>query len=304
MENRRFRLAGFDLGLTDVVTLGGLFVLTAIAVVFNGRLAHPHFVLITDFAFIAFYLVSLLVMPRLKPRWLRFLVRTGSVQLTFLQIYKTSNELQQLFFPWQDDRVLTWEKAILGFQPLVAIQKFYTVGLSEWMFFVYVGYVIIYPVLGAILFFKHGEEANEDYLFHLGLINLVCGLGFILFPVASPMNWPKIRSLLTTPLTAGFFGSVAEWIRANVHQPGGAIPSPHCAVATVMWFMSLKYTRRGFIWLAPVMISLYLSTVYGRFHYLTDMVLGIVAGLLVILVAPWIARAWNGRSGADPQGAP
>ena len=54
------------------------------------------------------------------------------------------------------------------------------------MFFVYVFYVVIYPLLGVVIFFKHGEEANEDYLFHLGLVNLVCGLGFILFPVASP----------------------------------------------------------------------------------------------------------------------
>jgi membrane-associated phospholipid phosphatase len=298
MEIRKFRLAGFEIGLTDVVTLGGLAGLTAMAVAFAGRVPHPRFILATDFFFIALYIGSLAVLRRLKTPWLRFLIRTGSVQLTFLQIYKTSNELQRLFFPWQDDRVLAWEKAILGFQPLVAIQKYYSFALTEWMFFVYVGYVIIYPVLGAILFFKHGEEANEDYLFHLGLINLICGIGFIVFPVASPMNWPKIRSFLTTPLTSGFFGAIAEWIRANIHQPGGAIPSPHCSVATVMWFMSLKYTRRGFFWLAPVMISLYISTVYGRFHYLSDMVLGIAAGLFVILLAPWIERAWNGRSGA------
>jgi membrane-associated phospholipid phosphatase len=168
------------------------------------------------------------------------------------------------------------------------------------MFFVYVFYVVIYPVLGAIIFFKRGPEANEDYLFQLGLVNFVCGLGFILFPVASPMNWESIRSLLTVPLNAGIFGTIAEWIRANVHQPGGAIPSPHCAVATVMWFMSRKYTRRGALWLAPVMIGLYASTVYGRFHYLSDMVIGIAAGVLVILVAPAIERAWNGRPGLVP----
>ena len=138
----------------------------------------------------------------------------------------------------------------------------------------------------------------------MSLANLVCGLGFIIFPVANPMNWEKIRSLLTAPLKGGFFGSVAEWIRANVHQPGGAVPSPHCAVATVMWFMSRKYTRRGFLWLAPIMISLYISTVYGRFHYASDMIIGIAAGLLVVLVAPAIARAWDGRPSTGPGGAP
>ena len=278
-----------------MVTLGGLVLFTVLGIIFHGRLAHPVTLIGFSLLFIAFYLASLAVLPRLRRPWPRFLLRTASVQLTFLQVYKAANELQTIFFPWQDDRVLAWEQSLLGFQPLVEIQKYYSVPLNEWMFFVYVFYVVIYPVLGAIIFFKHGEEANEDYLFQLGLVNFVCGLGFILFPVASPMNWKSIRSLLTEPLTAGVFGTIAEWIRANVHQPGGSIPSPHCAVATVMWFMSRKYTRHGALWLAPVIIGLYASTVYGRFHYLSDMVLGIAAGVLVILVAPSIERAWNGR---------
>jgi len=131
------------------------------------------------------------------------------------------------------------------------------------------------------------------------LINLVCGLGFILFPVAGPMRLEKVRVLLTEPLRGGVFASVAEYIRANVHAAGGTIPSPHCAVATVMWFMSLKYTRRGFWLLAPVILSLYVSTVYGRFHYLSDSVIGIAAAVLVLLAAPAIAGAWN-RSRDEP----
>ncbi len=295
MANKRLRLAGLEFGLTDVVTLGGLVLFTFLGIAFHGRLGHPVRLIGFSLLFISLYLASLAVLPRLRRPWPRFLVRTAAVQLTFLQVYKAANELQTIFFPWQDDRVLAWEQGLLGFQPLVAIQKYYSVPLNEWMFFVYVFYVVIYPVLGAIIFFKRGEEANEDYLFQLGLVNFVCGLGFILFPVASPMNWKSIRSLLTEPLNAGVFGNIAEWIRANVHQPGGSVPSPHCAVATVMWFMSRKYTRHGALWLAPVIIGLYASTVYGRFHYLSDMVIGIAAGVLVILVAPWIARAWNGR---------
>jgi membrane-associated phospholipid phosphatase len=75
-------------------------------------------------------------------------------------------------------------------------------------------------------------------------------------------------------------------------------------VATVKWFMSLKYTRRGFLWLAPIMISLYISTVYGRFHYVSDMVIGIAAGIAVILIAPSIEKAWNGRPAPVPGVAP
>jgi membrane-associated phospholipid phosphatase len=296
MKKRRLGVAGLEIGLTDFVTLGGLVLFTVLAALFHGRVAEPLKVIGISLLFLALYLASLAALARIRRPWLRFVLRTAAVQLTFLQVYKAANQLQLVFLPWQDDRVLALEQAVLGFQPVVAVQKFYSVPLSEWMFFVYVFYIVIYPALGAFIYFKRGEEANEDYLFQLGLVNFACGLGFILFPVASPMHWEKVRALLTEPLKGGVFGVIAEWIRAHIHQPGGAVPSPHCAVATVMWFMSLKYTKRGFLWLAPIILSLYASTVYGRFHYLSDMIIGIAAGILVILTAPSIRRAWEGPS--------
>jgi membrane-associated phospholipid phosphatase len=301
MNAKRLPGTGFPVRPTDAVILGGLGFLLLLAAVFNGRLDRPAAFIGRNLVVIVLYILSLLVMRRLRPRGLRFILRTASVQFMYLQTFMAGRDLQLLFFSWNDDRVLAWEKAVFGTQPLVWIQGFYSPPLTEWMFFVYVIYVVIYPVLGAVIFFRHGEEANEDYLFQLGLVNLVCGLGFILFPVAGPMRLEKVRVLLTEPLRGGVFTSLAEFIRAHVHAPGGTIPSPHCAVATVMWFMSLKYTRRGFWLLAPVILSLYVSTVYGRFHYVSDSVIGIATAVLVLLVAPFLARAWN-RSAAKRTG--
>jgi membrane-associated phospholipid phosphatase len=293
MGPKRLALAGLEFRLTDAVILGGLGFLLLLAAVFNGRVDRPLAFIGANLLLMLLYILTLVILRRLRPKLLRFLLRTGSVQFMYLQLFLAGRNLQLLFFAWNDDRVLAWEKAVFGLQPLVWIQKFYTPPLTEWMFFVYVVYIVIYPILGAVIFFRRGEEANEDYLFQLGLINLVCGLGFILFPVAGPMRLEKVRALLTEPLRGGAFAAMAEYIRTHVHGAGGTIPSPHCAVATVMWFMSLKYTRRGFWLLAPVILSLYASTVYGRFHYVSDMVIGIAAGLLVLLTAPSIAGAWN-----------
>ena len=293
MENKRLFLAGLEIRLTDAVILCGMIFLILLAVVFNGRLDQPAVLVGKNVLFVILYIGVLVVLKRLRPKLLRFLLRMASVQLMYLQIFLISRDLQLLFFAWHDDQVLAWEKAIFGSQPLLWIQKLYSPLLSEWMFFVYVFYVVIYSILGAVIFFRCGEDANEDYLFQLGLINLVCGLGFILYPVNGPMRWEKIRVLLTEPFQAGFFGSIAEYIRANIHGNGGSIPSPHCAVATAMWVMSHKYTRQGFVFLTPVILSLYVSTFYGRFHYVSDMVIGIAVAVPVLFAAPSIARAWN-----------
>jgi len=304
MPKRPFAIAGSEVRPADVVTLGGLAALTLLAVLFARRLERPVTVLATCFLFIGLYVGSLALLGRLRRPELRFAVRTAAVQLTFLQIYQTANALQLLFFPWQDDRVLAWEKAIFGVQPLISIQELYSLPLTEWMLFVYAVYVVLYPGLGAVIFLKHGEAANEDYLFHLGLANLVCAVGFILFPVASPMYWPKISALLTKPLESGALGAAAEWIRVHVHQPGGSIPSPHCAVATVMWFMARRYTKTGFGWLLPVMLSLYVSTVYGRFHYVSDAVIGVAAAAAVLAAGPALERILGGSRPAVPEARP
>lgn len=300
MGSKRLSLAGLELRLTDAVILGGLGFLLLLAAVFNGRLDRPLAFIGRNLLAIVLYILTLLILRRLRPKVLRFLLRTASVQLMYLQIFLAGRGLQLIFFNWNDDRVIAWETAVFGLQPLVWVQKLTTPPLTEWMFFVYVVYIVIYPILGAVIFFRRGEEANEDYLFQLGLINLVCGLGFILFPVAGPMHWEKVRVLMTEPLRGGVFASVAEYIRSHVHAAGGTIPSPHCAVATVMWFMSLKYTRRGFWLLAPVILSLYVSTVYGRFHYLSDSVIGIAAAVLVLLAAPAITGAWSRLNDGRP----
>src|SRR5512138_3358342 len=147
LAGRRLRILGLAFNLTDGIVLGGLIAFTAAIIFSYRRLRAPAMDLKIGLVCLALYLVSEAVFPRSRRPWVRFVVRTATVQITFLQVYKLANELQTAFFPWQDERVLALEQAVFGFQPLVALQKLYTVPLNEWMFFVYVFYVLIYPAL-------------------------------------------------------------------------------------------------------------------------------------------------------------
>jgi membrane-associated phospholipid phosphatase len=60
--------------------------------------------------------------------------------------------------------------------------------------------------------------------------------------------------------------------------------------------MSRRYVRRWFYILGPVILSLYVSTVYGRYHYVADSVAGIALGLVGMLACPSMVRAWNRRA--------
>jgi len=284
---------GLRIKLTDVLILGALVLYSVLAPLYPTRVRGSWLGLILTNGLAALiFLGANLVAQRTSSRHLRFLLRTLSVQLILLYIYTASLRLQLVFFPtWHDQVVVDLEAAVLGVQPTVWIQRFITPGLTEWMMFCYVFYVLVYPILSLLIYSRHGEEQNEDYLFYIGLAIVLCTLGFLMFPAAGPMR--HMADLHTVPVRGYFFTAVSELIRGRIHTPGGTIPSIHCAAATIMWWSAYRYSRPAFFFLAPVILSLYVSTVYGRFHYVFDVLAGIAAAFLTMALGPVLIKAWN-----------
>jgi hypothetical protein len=280
------------LQVTDAVVLGSLLLFAILIAVFHDRIPNPMILLARTGLWAAVYIVSIYLLPLLKNRILYFLVRAGAVQVVFYELFLICQRLQLIWVRhWQDGALLGWEKAIFGVQPTVWLQRFISPPLTEWLMFTYVFYTFIYPVLGALIYFKRGERALEDYWLTLALANLACFIGFMIFPIAGPLHY--IADAYSVPLKGGFFTAWGEHIRTHIHEIGSNLPSPHCAIATVMWLMSYRYVRTAFYVLTPVVISIYVSTFFLRFHYLSDTVAGILTALLIIIVAPAFPRAWN-----------
>jgi membrane-associated phospholipid phosphatase len=286
-------ILGLKIKLTDILILAALVLYSLLAPLFPSRVrgSWQGLILANGLAALIF-LGANLIAQKTTSRHLRFLLRTLSVQLVLLYIYSASLRLQLIFFPrWHDQIVVDLEASILGVQPTVWIQRFITPWLTEWMMFCYVFYVPVYPILSFLIYRRHGEDQNEDYLYYIGLAIVLCTLGFMMFPVAGPMR--HIGGLHTVPLSGYFFTAASELIRGRIHTPGGTIPSIHCAAATIMWWTAYRYSRPAFFVLAPVILSLYVSTVYGRFHYVFDVVVGIAAAFLTMALGPVLIKAWN-----------
>lgn len=286
-------LFGLNIRLTDVFVLSALVIYSVLAVLFPSRLRGEWTgIILANTLALAVYLGVNILAQRTRRRFLRFFLRTASVQLVLLYIYSVSLNHQLIFFSqWQDQVVVDLEARLLGVAPTVWIQRFVTPWLTEWMMFCYVFYVPVYPLLSLLIERRRGEEQNEEYLFHIAFIIILCTVGFMLFPVAGPMR--HIGELHTVPLRGHFFTAISGLIRNQVHTPGGTIPSIHCAAATIMLWMAFRHVRPAFYTLAPVILSLYVSTVYGRFHYLFDVFVGIAAALVVMALGRVLIKAWN-----------
>jgi membrane-associated phospholipid phosphatase len=296
LYGRSGRFLGVEIRAVDALCLGAVLLFDLLIIVFRSRIPGAASVLLNCTLGGVLYFAATAARTRVIKPSLRWLLRTASIQLLLAWLFMQSLPMQLIWVrTWQDPALLRFEYGIFGVQPTVWLERFVSPPLTEWMMFSYVFYLIIYPGLSALIFFKRGEAAMEDYLFNLAVVNLACFFLFFVFPIAGPLYF--MPEAYTVPLRGGFFSSCGEYIRANVHKIGGNLPSPHCAVATVMWALSFRYVRLAFYALAPVILSLYVSTFFLRYHYLSDSVAGIAVGILAVMAAPSLMRLWNAAIG-------
>jgi membrane-associated phospholipid phosphatase len=63
-------------------------------------------------------------------------------------------------------------------------------------------------------------------------------------------------------------------------------PSMHVAISFVVWLYAYRNSRRLFWIISPLILSLWVSTVYLRYHYLID----VLAGLALAPLCYWLSN--------------
>ncbi|MCX6132284.1 MAG: phosphatase PAP2 family protein [Ignavibacteriales bacterium] len=292
MTDKTITIANLPLRATDGLILFTLALFSLLALLFSGRVEGWALLILKNVGVALGYLLVVYLSQRANTKFLRFFLRVAAITLAYAYLFGAVDKLQLILHGrWLDEYVLDGEQYIFGVQPTLWLQHYTTPALTEWMMFAYVFYLPMYPVLCGIIYYVRGDVAMEDYFFTLGFANILCDIGFILFPVAGPIA--TIGNLYTVPLNGYVFTFLGELMRSNVHYVGGTIPSPHAAAATIMWIMAYRYHRPSFYILTPIVLTLYVSTFYARYHYVTDAVVGVAVAFLALAVAPLLIKGWD-----------
>lgn len=292
MTNKRLTIGRLQLRATDGLILATLILFSVLAIVFYDQVDGWWMLVLKNLAVAGVYILFNQFSEHAAKKFWKFFLRVAAVTLTYAYLFGAVDKFQLLIHGrWMDDYILDFEQWTFGVQPTLWLEDFISKPLTEWLMFSYVIYVPMYPVLCGIIYYLRGELAMEDYFFTLGFTNILCDIGFILFPVASPMYY--IKQLYTIPLEGWIWTFLGECMRKYLHFAGGSIPSPHTAAATIMWIMAYRYHRPSFWVLTPIVLSLYVSTFYCRYHYVTDAVVGVLVALLALAVAPLLMKMWD-----------
>lgn len=238
-------------------------------------------------AMAAIHFVARIPVPANSPG--AFLRLAWPVAITPL-LYTELATLNQLLFPgYFDGAVQTWEMALFGTQlSVVSSGWFDALWFSELLHLGYVSYYLVVPVALLAGWAAFGRPGLEQVAFTTALAFFLCYLCFAVFPVAGPRyEFERIVG----PQTEGLFFGLVHGILEAGSSKGTAFPSSHVAATVSAWLAAGRLDRRALWGLAPFAVTLTLGTVYGRFHYGIDALVGLGVAIVAVLWAPALMRS-------------
>jgi len=237
--------------------------------------------------------------------------------LLYAVFYRESGMLSQMFVTGHlDPVVIRLEERLFGFQPSMQfMDSLPWIWVSEVLYGSYFSYYVMIAGVGLALFFRN-REAFFHYVSVLSFVFYVCYLIYIFLPVIGPRVFSRSLGGYTLPpdvqafapleafpypasITRGPFFRIMALIYDLFEAPGAALPSSHVAASICTVWFSFRY-RLGIRYVhLVVVVLLCLSTVYCRYHYVIDVIAGLLTVAVLVPLGNWLFERYH-----EPQPAP
>jgi membrane-associated phospholipid phosphatase len=194
-----------------------------------------------------------------------------------------------------DQLLLRMDYLIFGCYPTVELERITTPVVTELMQFAYISYYFLPLILGITLKLERRESEFDFSLFLIILCFFISYIGYILFPALGPRY--SIDHLQSIELRGVFLREkIDSLLNAIEGVKYDAFPSGHSGIALLVLYLSYRFKRRLFYIFLPVVIALLFSTVYLRYHYVVDVIGGVLLFLITVFAGEKMYRCWQGIS--------
>jgi membrane-associated phospholipid phosphatase len=204
----------------------------------------------------------------------------------------TGGTMFLLFDHFLDSGLVAFERATFGVNLTLFIdQHLLNVWATEIFSLTYFCYYLMIPGFFIFLFVKKDDEVTKISLTAICLTFFVSYIVFFLYPIEGPRYF--FAESYANGVDGPLFRQMVEMVIDNGAVRGGCMPSTHFAVALVIILHSFKYYRRlGWV-LLPVNLGLAIGTVWGRFHYISDVFVGGAIGAIATLIVWKYYERWT-----------
>ena len=295
-------------GAFEWVALLYLGISGALMLIFHENLSHPVLHITVHFGVFAGILLIVNVADRVsrgelaRSRIARTLgwVRDWYPQAVFLFCFEELRILVHLTGQaWWDPVLIAFDHRLTGVYPGVWLSQFSHLWVNEALQVAYMTYYLYLTILGASLYRRRlsrsdvspaGDPSGAAALFAFWTVMaasmIAYSIGYmisIFFPVEAPFF--AMRSFHLPPLVGGPATSLINFIESWGRVRGGAFPSGHVTGAFVALLGAWRYRRYLFWVFLPFFVAMCVSTIYGRYHYIADVLAGILVGAIGLILA-------------------
>ncbi|MSU32620.1 MAG: phosphatase PAP2 family protein [Pedosphaera sp.] len=228
-----------------------------------------------------------------------------------LLLYRESESLNHAIFtqtldPWFLQHELLW----FGIQPSFAFVEWIpNTFFAELLYAAYFSFYLMILGMGLWLI-KRDRPAAHRFLGTLAAVFYSCYAMFILLPVVGPrildLGGLSVEVLTSLELTtvkpmpassqAGPFAHLMAFLYTWFEGQGGAFPSSHVLIACLVLREAFRQKLR-IRWIQCLaVVLLCLGTVYGRYHYLIDVIAGLLLACPLSAVAEWAQNQMDKRA--------
>ena len=207
-----------------------------------------------------------------------------------------------------DEYLYRADLRLFGVEPTVWLSSHSTPLLTDYMALAYGSYFITPMVLATMLSLR---GRREDFREMTTAVVLQMGIGFFLFlvfPAGPPRYYDSLmHGGFDPPALHSYFGlfelQQGAFDSADPVRTRSAFPSLHCSLALLTLIYSYRFSdavwpRWPRLWFRIVVVfvvSLWISVVYLRHHWVVDIFAGLMLGATANWLAPILRRRWPKR---------
>ncbi|MEN8194259.1 MAG: phosphatase PAP2 family protein [Bacteroidota bacterium] len=296
----------------DLLIVSFTFFLTIINIVFYDRVSNweNHVVLNILVIFLVF-LIANMDKPGRGIFWeqLHYWYMVPIIFLSFKEIYFMVKPIRGIDY---DQYLIEIDRFLFGGDPTHFLFNIANPYLTELLQIVYASFFFLPIILGIDLLLNKNEKYFRYMTFTIIIGFFLSYIGYFLVPAIGPRFTLHDFSMTNTELPGLFLTNyLREIVNAGESIPAGTpnpievvqrdvFPSGHTQMTLLVMYLSVKlktYTR--FIFL-PVGTLLIFSTVYLRYHYVIDLIGGLLFMIITLLLSYKLFNWWMKVTGEEP----
>lgn len=286
---------------TDVVVIAFFTLLIVLNIIFAGRITGWWVMVLIDLVIIGGIIMLAVARASSQLKSLAYIHDWYVAPLVFF----TFKELYFMIKPIHqgndyDDWLIAADRWVFGTDPTHWLMQFSNPAITEVLQIAYTSFYFLFLVVGYELYRKHSIGVFHFFMFTCVYGFYLSYLGYFSLPAVGPRFTLHDFNSLDAELPGLWLTPYLRWfVNAGESVPMGVssaeamagaqrdiFPSGHTMMMVVLMVLSMRYRLKSRYVMLVIGALLIIATVYQRYHYVVDLVAGVIFAVVCLYTAP------------------